>query len=142
VLQINLAIRCIVPAVIAVLAGMPASDRVAAHEPAEIEQRLKFDRLSKHQEPSRREVIDELRADRRKLRYAQNAGIAVPDAQVDAAYANMARRMNWTPEQLSDALVRSGIDPDTLKRRIRADIAAQLLQRRAPPSAHPPSGPD
>ena len=41
----------------------------------------------------------------------------------------MASRMRLTPEQLTQQLARSGVNPATLKHRIRADIAWPQLVR-------------
>jgi parvulin-like peptidyl-prolyl isomerase len=94
----------------------------------EIEQRLKFDQLTTHREPSREDVIAELGDEKHKSRAAQQSGIAVTDSDVDTAYATMAKRMNLTPEQLMAALARAGIEAGTLKR-IRVDLAWRQYTR-------------
>jgi hypothetical protein len=96
---------------------------------ADIERRLKFDQLSTHRQPSRREVVDELIEEKQKLQAAQRSGIDVADSDVDVAYTAMAKRMKLTPEQLTGALEHAGADAVTLKQRIRADIAWQQLTR-------------
>jgi peptidyl-prolyl cis-trans isomerase SurA len=96
---------------------------------AEIEGRLKFDRLVRHREPSRQEVVEELIDEKLKLRTARQSGIDVTDADVDGTYAAMAKRMNLTPEQLTGALAHAGVDTATLRHRIRADIAWQRFVR-------------
>ena len=53
----------------------------------DVEQRLKFDQLAMHREPSRQEVIEELIAEKRKLNIARRSGVDVPDSDVGAAYA-------------------------------------------------------
>jgi hypothetical protein len=50
--------------------------------------------------------------------------LEVSDAEVDQVYSNMAARMRLTADQLTGQLTRSGVDADTVKHRIRADIAA------------------
>jgi peptidyl-prolyl cis-trans isomerase SurA len=96
---------------------------------ADVERRRKFDQLATHREPSRKEVIEELIAEKRKLREAQRSGIDVTDSDVENAYAHMAKRMNLTPEQLTAALAHAGIDPATLRHRIRADVAWMQYRR-------------
>jgi peptidyl-prolyl cis-trans isomerase SurA len=112
---------------------------------SDVERRLKFDELSTHRQPSRREVIAELIAEKRKLYDARLSGIDVTDSDVDTAYANMARRMKLTAEQLTAALAHAGVDAGTLKQRIRADIAWQHYTRRSPapivPSLRDPPAP-
>ena len=95
----------------------------------EIEQRSRLTELSTRKTPAREEVIDELRKEKLRVHEAKKFGVEVPDSEVDEAYAAMASRMRRTPEQLTDALAKAGIDADTLKHRIRADIAWQRYQR-------------
>jgi peptidyl-prolyl cis-trans isomerase SurA len=94
----------------------------------EIEQRSKFDHLARHKDLSRQEVIDELRNDKKKIRDAQDAGIDVSDAEVDAQYASIGARMHMTVEQLTEQLAHAGVDADTLKQQLRASLAARALQ--------------
>src|SRR5262252_7556050 len=97
----------------------------------EVERRLKFDRLATHREPSRQQVVEELIAEKLKLREARRSGIDVADPDVENAYANMAKRMNLTPDRLTGALAHAGVDAATLKQRIRADIAWQQYVRKS-----------
>jgi peptidyl-prolyl cis-trans isomerase SurA len=76
------------------------------------------------------QVIDELRREKARIREAKQFGIEISDAEVDEAYANMAARMRFTADQLTQQLARSGIDVATLKHRIRAGLAWPGHQRR------------
>lgn len=99
---------------------------VAHSEPItelEIQQRSRLAEVSTHKKPSREEVVDELRKEKLKVQEAREFGVEVSDSEVDQAFANMARRMLLTPEQLTGQLERSGINVDTLKHRMRADMA-------------------
>jgi peptidyl-prolyl cis-trans isomerase SurA len=97
----------------------------------EIEQRLKLARVAKPREPSREDVIADLRGEKRRLLTAQLAGVEATDPAVDAAYASLAKRMNLSPEQLTGTLVHSGVDAATLRQRIRADLAwAQYMRQK------------
>jgi len=108
----------------------------------EIEQRSNLTRLSKGKTHSREEVITELRNEKLRVREAEKFGLEVTNSEVDELYANLASRMRLTAEQLTQQLARSGVDVDTLKHRIRADIARQKYQRwrhQDPPlRQHPP----
>ncbi|MET0633335.1 MAG: hypothetical protein ABWY47_20120 [Xanthobacteraceae bacterium] len=53
----------------------------------------------------------------------------VPDSEVDEAYASIASRMRMTSEQFTERLAQAGVNADTLKRRIRSDIAWQRYQQ-------------
>jgi peptidyl-prolyl cis-trans isomerase SurA len=95
----------------------------------EIEQRSRLTELAKQKKPTRDEVIDELRKEKLRVLEAKKFGVEVADSEVDDAYAAMASRMRRTPEQLTDALAKAGINADTLKHRIRAGIAWQRYQQ-------------
>jgi len=95
----------------------------------DVEQRSKLTQLSTHKAPPRQEVIDELINERLKVREAKKWGLEVSDSEVDAAFASMASRMRLTAEQLTQQLAKSGLNPATLKSRIRADIAWPQIVR-------------
>jgi peptidyl-prolyl cis-trans isomerase SurA len=121
--------RALLLAVMIVVAATPANTLFAQTARAvaesdlitelEIQQRR---RLAKR--ATREEVIEELREEKLKIQQAREHGVEVADVEVDQAYANMAARMRLTSEQMTEQLARSGVDADTVKHRIRADIAA------------------
>ena len=62
---------------------------------------------------------------------AAKMGIAVSDARVDAAVDEIAARVKMTTKQLSQALGQQGVDIETLRRRIKAQMVwGQLVQMR------------
>jgi peptidyl-prolyl cis-trans isomerase SurA len=95
----------------------------------DIEQRTKFNTLSTHKTPGRQEVIEELIDEKLKVQAGERYKLEVGPSDVDNAYTNMARRMRLTPEQLTGALNHAGVDAQTLKARIKADIAWQQIVR-------------
>jgi peptidyl-prolyl cis-trans isomerase SurA len=95
----------------------------------DIDQRSKLVQLSTHKVPPRQEVLDELINEKLKVREAKKWGLDVSNTEVDNAYASMAGRMRLTPEQLTQQLARSGVNPATLKARIKADLAWPQLVR-------------
>jgi peptidyl-prolyl cis-trans isomerase SurA len=95
----------------------------------DIEQRTKFNTLSSHKTPGRQEVIEELIDEKLKVQAGERYKLEVGPSDVDNAYTNMARRMRLTPEQLTGALNHAGVDAQTLKARIKADIAWQQIVR-------------
>jgi peptidyl-prolyl cis-trans isomerase SurA len=133
-----LAARCLA-ATMLVAAAVPATPAraqvvvvVVNGEPItalDIEQRSKLTQLSTHKTPARQEVIDELITEKLKVREAKKFGLEVSNAEVDQAYGQMAGRMRFTADQLTAQLSRSGVNPGTLKHRIRADIAWPQLVR-------------
>jgi peptidyl-prolyl cis-trans isomerase SurA len=95
----------------------------------DIEQRTRLDFLSTHKQAARQDVIDELTADRMNIKEAAKHGINPTSDDVDGIYAEMCARMRTTPEQLGKALEGNGVGIETLKRRIKADIARASLAR-------------
>ena len=95
----------------------------------DIEQRSKLTQLSTHKAPPRQEVLEELINEKLKIKEAKRFGLEVSNSEVDQSFASMARRMQYTPEQLVQGLAKSGVHASTLKSRIRADIAWQQLVR-------------
>ena len=95
----------------------------------DIEQRSKLAQISTQKTPARQEVIDELINEKLKVREAKRWGLEVTPSEVDQAFAQMASRMRLSPDQLTQQLGRSGVNPGTLKHRIKADIAWPQLVR-------------
>ncbi len=95
----------------------------------DIEQRTKFNTLSTHKTPPRQEIIEELIDEKLKVQVGERYKLEVTDRDVENAYTNMAKRMRLSPEQLTGALTHAGVDAQTLKARIRADISWQQIVR-------------
>jgi peptidyl-prolyl cis-trans isomerase SurA len=89
----------------------------------DIEQRSKFIQLSTHKAPSRKEVLEELVDEKLKILGTRRYKLEATDKEVDTAYAAMAQRMRMNSEQLTQILGQQGIQPETLKSRIKAEIA-------------------
>lgn len=80
---------------------------------------------------ARASVIDELIDERLKLNEARKLKITVTDKQVDAAFASIAERVKLTPANLVKALASKGVNAQTLRDRLRGDIAwQQVVQQR------------
>jgi peptidyl-prolyl cis-trans isomerase SurA len=95
----------------------------------DIEHRTKFTQLSTQKTPSRQDVLNELIDEKLKIKEAKRWGIEIPDSEVDSTYASMGSRMRLTAEQLTQSLAKSGVSSNTLKTRIKADLAWQALVR-------------
>lgn len=95
----------------------------------DIRQRSKLMQTSSHKAPSRQEVINELIDDRLKIAKGKVYGIEVGDAELDAAFANMAARQRASVEQFSQALERAGMSANAVKARIRAEMTWSQLVR-------------
>jgi peptidyl-prolyl cis-trans isomerase SurA len=95
----------------------------------DIEQRTRFEELATHKNPARQDVIEELIDEKLKVQIGRQYKLEVEDNQVDTAYGNMAQRMHLSADQLTKALAAQHIDAQTLKAKIRADIAWQQIVR-------------
>jgi peptidyl-prolyl cis-trans isomerase SurA len=131
--------RILLIAFITVVAAVPACIALAQtigavvdSEPItelEIDQRSRLNQLVTRKPPAREQVIDELRREKAKVRDARQFGVEISESEVEQAYAQIAARMRFTSEQITQQLARSGIDVETLKHRIRADLAWQRHQQ-------------
>ena len=88
----------------------------------DVDQRSKFLLLTTQKQTPRQAVVDQLIDEKLKVREGKRWGIVASDKEVENNYASMASRLRQSPEQLTQTLAKSGINPDTLKSRIRADI--------------------
>ena len=95
----------------------------------DIEHRSKFIFLSTQKTPPRQEVIDELIDEKLKLKEGKRWTVEVPDSEVETTFAGMASRMRLTAAQLTENLAKQGVNSNTLKSRIRADLTWQNLVR-------------
>lgn len=95
----------------------------------DIDQRSKFNQMVSRKESVRREVIDELIDEKIKVQTGRRYKLEISDKDVDASFAEMAQRMNVSANQLAEMLEKGGVDPGTLKDRIRADMVWQQLIR-------------
>jgi peptidyl-prolyl cis-trans isomerase SurA len=71
---------------------------------------------------SQKEVLEELVDERLKMMEARRVNLLPTDREVDLIFASMAARSKLTPEQLTQALAGRGVNANTLKSRIRAEL--------------------
>lgn len=129
--------RFLTVAIVAAALGAPAGARaqvvvIANGSPIteiDIQQRSKLVTVSTHKSTTRQEIINELINDRLKIAKAKVYGLEVNDEEVEAAFNNMAQRQRTTPQLFGQALERSGISPNTVKARIRAELTWNQLVR-------------
>jgi peptidyl-prolyl cis-trans isomerase SurA len=95
----------------------------------DVESRTKFKHLSTQKQPARPDVINELIDEKLKIREGKRWGIEHTDAEIDSMYANMASRMHQSADQLTQNLQKGGVNPQSLKTKIRADSVWQQLVR-------------
>jgi peptidyl-prolyl cis-trans isomerase SurA len=95
----------------------------------DIEQRTKFHTLSEHKTPARQDVIEELIDEKLKVQIGRRYKIELEENDINSSYADMAKRMHLTSDQLTQTLAQGGVDSKTLKERIRADTTWQYIIR-------------
>jgi peptidyl-prolyl cis-trans isomerase SurA len=114
--------------VVVVANGSPITDY-------DIQQRSKLMATSTHKTPPRQEVINELIDDRLKIARAKVYGLEVTDKELSEAFANMAKRQHLSVAQFTQMVERSGISPETIKARMRAELTwNQLIRGKFGPS--------
>lgn len=94
----------------------------------DVDQRTKLNLLLAHKQVSREEVIGDLGVDVDRIARAESAGL-LSDAVVDKAFADMCSRLNVAPADLMKSLEEKGVRLDTLRKRLKADIARERLAR-------------
>jgi peptidyl-prolyl cis-trans isomerase SurA len=94
----------------------------------DVDQRTKLNLLLAQKQVGREDVIRELSEDSFKIVKAEGAGL-LSDALVDKAFADMCSRLNVAPVDLMKTLEEKGIRLDTLRKRLRSDVARERLAR-------------
>jgi hypothetical protein len=92
----------------------------------DVDQRTKLNLLLAQKQVGREDVINELVIDMAKIVKAEGAGL-LSDALVDKAFADMCSRLNVAPVDLMKSLEEKGIRLDTLRKRLKSDVARERL---------------
>ena len=92
----------------------------------DVDQRTKLDLLLERKQIDREGVIHELSMDIFKIAKAEGAGL-LSDALVDKAFADMCLRLGVAPADLTKSLEEEGIRLDTLRNRLKSDVARERL---------------
>jgi peptidyl-prolyl cis-trans isomerase SurA len=95
----------------------------------DVDQRTKLNLLLAQKQVSREEVIGDLGVDVDRIVKAESAGL-LSDALVDKAFADMCSRLGVAPVDLMKSLEEKGIRLDTLRKRLRSDVARERLARK------------
>ena len=88
----------------------------------DIEQRTRLMTLSGQKGATRPQVVEELINEKLKIQLLKRYAIPDVDKDVDNAMTNMARRMRQNSREFADQLSKQGVQIDTLKSRMKADI--------------------
>jgi peptidyl-prolyl cis-trans isomerase SurA len=114
--------------------GAPASQIVAFvnGQPItsyDIEQRGRLNQLGSRKAQTKQEVLDDLIDDKLKLSVAKLYNVVPTPAEIDGAFANVARNVGTTPENFAKSLQAAGVNPSALKARLGADMVwAQIVR--------------
>ena len=95
----------------------------------DISNRERFLKLVSGGRFGRERAIEELIDEKLKMQEAQRRNVSIPESEIDQAFARIAKSTKLTPAKLSQALTQQGVDPITLKNRIRADLAWSKIVR-------------
>lgn len=95
----------------------------------DIEQRTRLNTLSSRKTPARQEVLDDLIDDKLKLSIGKVYNVVPTPAEIDGAFANVARNVGTTPDNFAKVLQASGVNPSALKAKLGADMVwAQIVR--------------
>jgi peptidyl-prolyl cis-trans isomerase SurA len=108
--------------VVALVDGTPITE-------LDVAERTKLEQLSTQKPPPRQEVLNTLIDEILEIREAKQFSIDVPESEVENSYASVAQRMGIDTEKLTEILVHAGASAQTLKTRLRAQLAWNALIR-------------
>jgi peptidyl-prolyl cis-trans isomerase SurA len=108
--------------VVLLVNGTPLTDLDIAH-------REKFLEMSNHKKPTRQETINSLVDEILELKEAARYSLDPSDADVQQAFNNVAEKMGADAQKLTQMLTNGGASADTLKHRLKAQIAWSTLVR-------------
>jgi peptidyl-prolyl cis-trans isomerase SurA len=95
----------------------------------DVAQRMRIAQLTEGRRLSQQAALQELIDDRVKLIQARKAGYRVTEDGVEAEYSRVARSGGRTNSQFEAALRQAGIEPRSLRDKIRSDLAWQVILR-------------
>jgi peptidyl-prolyl cis-trans isomerase SurA len=108
--------------VVALVDGQPITS-------LDVEQRTKFMQMGDNKVPSRQDVLNGLIDEILEIREAKKYSIDVPESEVENSYSGVAKRMGFDAQKLTEILTKGGASADTLKQRLRAELAWSALVR-------------
>jgi peptidyl-prolyl cis-trans isomerase SurA len=95
----------------------------------DVKSRTQFLKLTSQGRAGENEAVEELIDERLKLQEAERRNVTISEQQIEEAFAEIATRAKMSPAQLEQALGQAGVNPETLKDRIRAEIAWSEIVR-------------
>jgi len=95
----------------------------------DVDQRTRLDLLLTQRQVSREDAISEASKDLFRIARAERAGL-LSDDLIEKAFADMCARRGVAPSDLMKTLEEKGIRLDTLRKRLRSDVAQERLSQR------------
>jgi peptidyl-prolyl cis-trans isomerase SurA len=108
--------------VVALVNGQPITE-------LDIAQRSKLEQLSTQKPPARQIVLNALIDEALEVREAKQYSIDVPESEINQSYASIADRMGIDAKKLTEILNKAGSSEQSLKNRLRAQLAWNELVR-------------
>jgi peptidyl-prolyl cis-trans isomerase SurA len=97
----------------------------------DVRNRARFLQLTTQGRAGEKQALEELIDERLKEQEARRLNVGISVSAIEEAFAGIASRANLTPAQLEQALQQEGVNPETLKSRIRAELAwAEVVRAR------------
>ena len=131
--------RAIALAFAVAAAGLPASPARAqallaivnnqAITSFDVDQRIRIAALTERRRLDRKAALTELVDDQVKVIEARRIGYRINDEGVETEYGKLAKSNRMSTREFGDALERSGVQPNALRAKLRADLAWQVLLR-------------
>jgi peptidyl-prolyl cis-trans isomerase SurA len=95
----------------------------------DIKFRERLIQLSTQKKPSQQEVLNELIDEKLKIKEAKRFNLEATKAEIDAAFAQIAKRTGGTPDRLAQILSNAGSNASSLKSRLAAELVWLKLVR-------------
>jgi peptidyl-prolyl cis-trans isomerase SurA len=89
----------------------------------DVQNRARMLRLFSGGRAGEEQAVEQLIDEKLMLQEATRRGVTVSDEEVDAEFADRARQAGATPEQFRQAFGQAGVDPDTFRDFLRANMA-------------------
>ncbi len=97
----------------------------------DVSQRIKLNKLLGQTSGSRKEILDELIEEQLQRQHASRLKIGVSDKEIDGTIEKMIERRRSTPEVFNKQLKKIGVNPETMRNRVKALLAwRRILSRR------------
>jgi len=109
-------------AVVALVDGVPITQ-------LDVSERGKLELLSTQKLPPPQEVLNTLIDEILEVKEAKRFEIDVPQSEVDSSYATVAQHMGIDTDKLTSILIKAGTSEQSLKSRLRAQLAWAALVR-------------